>query len=168
MSITVREETKHFYREEDFYHSNGAFQLSDLPAGVLRFALVADDGNIVTSTVLAAGEHKELQLPLDHWVTVRGRVVDPAKHPLAGLFVFARTSPTMIGTNADGDDPEIQTAADGTFAVRSPRGTITLDVSAPHQFSGDEPPHDCGTEVVKTVTGPLDVGEITLACAKSP
>jgi len=104
-------------RSDSFLHStkadaNGKFSL---PAkwSAVPVQLFADAGELTTphSTIALPGETPTLGLEAGAWASVRGRVVDENKHPLAGANVQLYTVIGGVGTSAD----VLQSDADGRF-----------------------------------------------------
>ncbi|MBK6939176.1 MAG: sigma-70 family RNA polymerase sigma factor [Planctomycetes bacterium] len=116
------------------FDATGSFELKTLPLGPTT-VVVWPENEAKTERVvdLVAGRVTELEIRLPPSFAIRGRVVDVADRPCAGLTVRART---MAATRF-GADHETTTAEDGSFTLRGCRDEpYGVSVHTPWSISG--------------------------------
>jgi len=121
LAIEVRDTDRGTERSEQFFHTDGSYQLGELPPGNYEITARAD-GSLTQQVVdLGDGEHKIMDIGLTSNLTVTGRVVDAFSHaPVPGFRM--RLSPS------EGfDDGANISGADGRFTLRhAPIGDIAV------------------------------------------
>ncbi len=110
--------------------AEGRFRLTHVAAGRVAFVAAAVDqapSNIEELAVVDGGVYDDLALQLGEGATVRGRVVDDQKQPVAGVAVdlrpFERPSdPQFLKMMLKVRHVEATTGADGTFVAKGLTG----------------------------------------------
>jgi hypothetical protein len=164
--VTVRDSNREVFRDDHFLHTRGAFRMDGLPAGELHVAASSPDGLGVATFTLGVGEHREgAKVTLDRNVIIKGRVIHAqTKQPLADMFVVPKAPRAQRGIALDPDDISHKTDANGRFSVSSPTGRVSITIKAP----GFRNPDTCSKDLERTLTAPVDLGDIEIDCERAP
>jgi hypothetical protein len=175
MKLTIRGEVEHagegagedeerFFREQRFYHTDGAFTLDGLPAGTFTLAVETPDGLGVASVLLGEGERRDgVAITVDRSVELRGRLVDVFSHKgQAGFLVVPSTQRAELATVEHETDVANETDANGNFSVLAPQGPATLLLA--HEVGRHA---WCAAPVHFDLHGPKDIGEVPLVYSRA-
>ena len=158
-TLTVRQTTTSFVRQELFFHAQGAFALHDLPAGAYQVQADTPDGTATTDVTLAEGEQKTgVALALTLRGAVDGLLVElESGAPIAGARLRVDGSSNVAIMS--GDDRTYRSGADGHFHLEGVlAGTWSLTVTpSDRAFGMARVP-----VVVQDGGGTSDVGNIRL------
>lgn len=135
-SINIEDEKTGFRRFDQFFRTNGAWSLAELPAGHFKVRVAAGAGAAEVEATMTAGQDTTgLRIELTPKVTVRGTVVDLEGKPAPGLHVGIDGG----GAWGDGDEKKLNITDDaGRFEVtRAPTGKVTVFVYPSNWGSGD-------------------------------
>ncbi len=107
----------------------GRFKVDGLDPGAYTVSVLTGRASQSKEVTVEAGDHADIELVLEPWATVTGRVVDTNRKPLAGARI-------MIGAGAagrvelemDGSEADVRTDHDGHFETHAPTGKRALVV----------------------------------------
>jgi carboxypeptidase family protein/PDZ domain-containing protein len=138
LAVFVRDAASGFSRTEQFYKSDGAFAVRDLPAGSYMLIVESKQGRGAVPVTLAAGEHKTgVAVPLDPRADLAGTLVELGTHtPVAAVRMFAIPRHGNTGSISFGPEEGANvTDAAGKFAIAdAPTGDIVL-YGLPHDLA---------------------------------
>lgn len=127
MTLAVVDKASSFRRSEEFFRSNGAFTIRDLPAGSFEVSIESPSGTGKATVQLTEGQALTgVAIELASRAKVKGRLVtsDEGK-PLAGYVVAAR--PTGGDLVFGGDVSPPTSDADGRFEIAdAPAGRVQV------------------------------------------
>ncbi|HEY4057724.1 MAG TPA: carboxypeptidase regulatory-like domain-containing protein [Kofleriaceae bacterium] len=164
LSIKVSELSTGFEREEQFFHSDGAFTIHDLPPGAYRVVANGDSSTGQTDVALASGEAKTgVTIIMQALVTLTGRMVDlRTKQPIAGMYVYARLA-QGAGTMQWDDDPTHLSDATGAFTVvRVPQNKVQINAIARDWQDSKYGFMRVFRDLTTATTSTIDIGEIRM------
>ncbi|MEM6990063.1 MAG: carboxypeptidase regulatory-like domain-containing protein, partial [Myxococcota bacterium] len=113
-----------------FISDDGTFEIERVAVGSSTIEVSAPEGSLSQPIDVQPGEPTELELVIEPWATVTGRVTSPEGEPVEGLSVIVqfRVAHNFIsgaGFRNTGDG--VTTDADGRFTIdRIPTGDVTL------------------------------------------
>ena len=129
---------RHFV--ESTFKSDGRFEFREIPAGIYDIEAETESGVAQSKVTVVAGETlTDVELHLDAYVTVTGRVIDiETREPVPGLRVGVSTRDGWLGSGGAGDKDYI-TGPDGRFEFRkAPVGKVSITVMPRVWGSGSE------------------------------
>jgi len=158
MTIWVRQQATGFGRIDHFENTAGAFTVTDVPPGELEVVARAPDALGKLTVTVAAGEQKTgVAIPVERLVPVTGRLVDASGHAMPGLVVLARNKRLPVGVVVSADEPNAS-GDDGRFKTLALPGDVTISVANPDMMDHTW----CLPQMQKTITGPLDLGDLVI------
>lgn len=135
-SITAEDTKQGISMRDQFYRTQGSWQIAELPRGSYRVTATSSAGTATTEVELAAGERREdVELELEPLVTVRGRLIDiDTREPVAGMIVNIGRGNVMMARTRGGDRTEVSDA-EGRFEVeQAATGKVRIAIT-PRSFS---------------------------------
>jgi RNA polymerase sigma factor (sigma-70 family) len=133
-SVRATDEATGVEHVDSFFHTDGQWSLSEVPAGIYQLEVEASAGTATGAVELAEGEQKTgVRLELIETVTVRGKLVDlETGAPVPGMRVriATRSGVVSFGGPTSEDKKEISDMG-GHFEIdRAPTGSVRLSVAA--------------------------------------
>lgn len=119
-TIKLEDRSAGLDRKDDFFRTNGAFSLRELPPGKYELTVTSSAGSAQTKVELEPGAAvDDLVIELAAKITVKGRLVDAdTRAPVPGMRVTvqARSGTFMFGPDEPGERRNVSDA-DGRFEV---------------------------------------------------
>ncbi|HEY0133060.1 MAG TPA: carboxypeptidase regulatory-like domain-containing protein, partial [Nannocystis sp.] len=136
-TVSVEDEQTGFSRNDHFFRSNGAWSLAEVPAGKYKVRVSSGPGSAEAEAVMTEGKDtSDVKIELAPKVTVRGKVVDLAGAPVAGLRVMVSAPGTW--SFGEGEEKLNITDAQGNYEVEhAPTGQVSVNVM-PRNWNDDE------------------------------
>ena len=160
--IHVNDDSTAFSRNEPFFKTQGAWKMSDLPAGKYLVSLSSSKGSASQTIELAEGEHKEnIVLEIESLARLQGKFVDQESgKPIAGLMAFSQPQdgPRSFSFSDAGSKEHISNK-EGLFKLKDVPlgknmvGAFTMDKDSDYEFA---------MKMIDIEAGDNDVGSITL------
>jgi protocatechuate 3,4-dioxygenase beta subunit len=127
-TVSIEDEQTGFRRSDHFFRSKGAWSLAEVPAGKYKVRVAAGSGSAEAEAVMTEGKDtSDLRIELAPKVTVRGKVVDLAGAPVAGLRVTVNAPGTW--SFGEGEEKLNITDAQGNYEVEhAPTGQVSVTV----------------------------------------
>ena len=127
-TVGIEDEQTGFSRNDHFFRSKGAWSLAEVPAGKYKVRVSSGPGSAEAEAVMAEGKDTaDVRVELSPKVTVRGKVVDLAGAPVAGLRVMVSAPGTW--SFGEGDEKLNITDAQGNYEVEhAPTGQVSVNV----------------------------------------
>jgi protocatechuate 3,4-dioxygenase beta subunit len=127
IEVLLLDRKRGFYREETFFHTQGAFTMRELPSGDFDLSVTAPEGDAMLKLSLAEGEKKDgVALTLTARAKVRGQVVSlDDGTPVAGMSVRLMLPHSNAASSGGDDDVANVTDATGHFEIAdAPTGKV--------------------------------------------
>jgi hypothetical protein len=136
--------------------AGGTFELDRLDPGRYRVEARNLEGSGSVEVEVEAGATADATIPLQHFITVTGRVVDKAGQPIAGLeAMLGEGEDGRIEIKRDGSEEINTTDAEGRFEVECAAGKRVIAFAQPGQ-----PPRAIEFFTAELGKSPLDLGDI--------
>jgi protocatechuate 3,4-dioxygenase beta subunit len=136
-TISLADEKTGFGRHDQFFRTNGAWSLAELPAGTFKVKVGTGGGSAEVEATMSAGQDiTGLRIELTPKVTVRGTVVDLDGKPVPGLQVGVSDGGAAYGA---GDEKKLNITDDaGRYEVaQAPTGKVRVSVYPRNWYDGD-------------------------------
>ncbi len=118
-ALSVSDKAQGIHVRDQFFRTDGAWRITELPAGDYEISVSASMGNATLDSIaLGEGEvHEGIELTLTSRVTLRGRVIDlDTREPVAGVEL--RVSGTLHFGRGKPDSERLNvSSADGRFEI---------------------------------------------------
>lgn len=161
LSVTITDPKTAFSRDESFFKTNGVYAVKDLPAGHYIVTVTGNSGHATTELDLADDQQKTgVDFTLAANATITGRFVEAGTgNPVPGMMAFASASRGGGFTMSFDSDQRNVSDADGRFTIKDvAKGQMTIR-GWPKDWQTS--PY-ASNEVIKQITGDMDLGNIPL------
>jgi protocatechuate 3,4-dioxygenase beta subunit len=165
--IKTRDRAAGFMRTDNFFRTEGAFALRELPPGRYELTFSTGKGSAKLEVELAAGEAvDDLEVELAAKVKVTGRLIDAdTRAPVSGQRVSISADNSFAFMFDEGAGGELRDVSDGDgrFEVTdAPTGKVTLSVRPRDLGSDSDYAWTSRTIVLAGEPETQDIGEIEL------
>ncbi len=165
-SIAVEDAKQGISERDQFFRTQGQWQLGELPAGSYRVTASGMAGTASIEVELAAGERRDdLELELEPLVTLRGRLIDiDTREPVAGMLVTVGRGTSSFGRG--GGDNEISDA-EGRFEIEgAATGKVTIAIRPRNYSSTSRYTWTSFARVLPSEPSEQDLGDVELVASR--